>query len=232
LIAYCAVDLVDGRTAQRDGDAVLPSASTIKLLVSMALWRAVHAGTLAAGRRFAAAAAAPVGGLLQALDPATELTAADLDLLMLSVSDNAATNLLVELVGFDAVNAEAARLGLAATRLRRLMGDQHAIAAGRENTTSAADMAAVAAALWRERHARTLASLARSEHTDIIPRYLPAGCTVHCKQGELEGRVRHDVAVIDGGGRTVAMALLSSPPAAADALARLASGLYADVLLS
>ena len=42
--------------------------------------------------------------------------------------------------------------------------------------------------------------------------------------------MRHDVAVIDGGGRTVAMALLSSPPAAADALARLASGLYGDVL--
>ena len=229
MIAYCAVDLVDGCTAERDGDAVLPSASTIKLLVSMAFWRAVDAGRLDAGHRFRAAEATPVGGLLEAFDPATALSAADLHLLMLSVSDNAATNLLTELVRFDAVNAEADRLGLAATRLRRLMGDQDAIAAGRENTTSASDMAAVAAALWRERHRRTLDALARSEHTDIIPRYLPAGCSVHCKQGLLEGRVRHDVAVIERDGRAVAMALLSSPPAAADALARVASGLYAAV---
>ena len=108
------------------------------------------------------------------------------------------------------------------------MGDQRAIDAGRENTTSAADMAAVITAACSQR--QTLAALARSQHLDIIPRYLPAGLSVHCKQGELEGRVRHDVALIDDGSRPVAMALLSSPPAAAEALARTASAVYAAVL--
>ena len=40
---------------------------------------------------------------------------------MLAVSDNASTNVLLELLGFDAVAAEVERLGLTDTRVRRAM---------------------------------------------------------------------------------------------------------------
>ena len=53
-------------------------------------------------------------GLVPGFDPTTELALADLDLLMLSVSDNDATNAIIDALGMEAVNAVGARLGLAA----------------------------------------------------------------------------------------------------------------------
>ena len=62
-------------------------------------------------------------------------------------SDNTATNAVISLLGYDAVNDYCAALGLSATRLRRKMLDFDAAAAGRENTTSPADQYALYAAL-------------------------------------------------------------------------------------
>ena len=74
---------------------------------------------------------------------------ADLDLLMLAVSDNAATNVVIAAVGMERVNALAAGLGLEHTRLRRRMMDAAAVARGEDNTTCAADMVALLQALVR-----------------------------------------------------------------------------------
>ena len=54
---------------------------------------------------------------------------------MLAVSDNAATNALIEIVGMTRVNDLAARLGLARTVLRRTMMDVEAAERGDDNTT-------------------------------------------------------------------------------------------------
>jgi beta-lactamase class A len=235
VIATCAIDLRSGRTVGRKADAVVPAASTVKPLISIALWRAVAAGTVDPRLRIAAGDL-PVpggGGLAESMDAATALSPGDLDLLMLAVSDNSATNALLELLGFDAVNAEADRLGLTGTRVRRLMGDEAAIAAGRENTTTAADLARIVAALAAEKHRRTLAAMGESHHTDIIPALLPAdGLVIACKQGDLPGRVRHDMALVDDGERPVALAVCSAPPAAPMGLAQVAAALYREALKS
>jgi beta-lactamase class A len=232
VIASCAIDLRSRRTVSRNADVVVPAASTVKPLISIALWRAVAAGRVDPQRRIPAGEL-PVpggGGLVESMDVATALTPGDLDLLMLAVSDNAATNALLELLGFDAVNEEAERLGLAGTRVRRLMGDEDAIAAGRENTTTAGDLARIVEALATERHRRTLAAMGESHHLDIIPSALPAGdLVVACKQGDLPGRVHHDMALIDDGERPVALAVCSSPPAAAAGLANVAAGAYREI---
>ena len=231
MIATCAIDLRTGRTVGRNADAVLPAASTVKPLVSIALWRAIAAGAVDPQLRIPAGEL-PVpggGGLAESLDAATALCPADLDLLMLAVSDNSATNALIELLGFDAVNAEADRLGLQGTRVRRLMGDERAIAAGRENTTTAGDLARIVEALAGERHRRTLAAMGESHHTDIIPSLLSSdGRVIACKQGDLPGRVRHDMALVDDGEHPVALAVCSSPPAAPTGLAQLAAAAYRD----
>jgi beta-lactamase class A len=167
------------------------------------------------------------------MHPHTELTLAELDLLMLAVSDNAATNALVDAVGMDAVNDLAAALGLEHTRLRRRMMDVAAAERGEDNTTSAADMAALLCALARadgipvRACRRVLAAMAQSHHTDIVPRYLPAARSrvVSSKQGELDA-VRHDVALVDEGERRIAIAVLSTPAAAAEGLARSAALAY------
>ena len=85
-------------------------------------------------------------GLVPGFDPATEFALADLDLLMLSVSDNDATNAIIDRVGMDAVNAVGARLELRHTALRRRMMDFTAARSGRDNTTCAGDLAALMSA--------------------------------------------------------------------------------------
>jgi len=232
VIATCAIDLRTGRTVGRDADVVMPAASTVKPLVSIALWRGVAAGTIDPRLRIPAGEL-PVpggGGLVESMDTATELCPADLDLLMLAVSDNAATNALLGLLGFDAVNAEADRLGLTGTRVRRLMGDEDAIAAGRENTTCAGDLARIVQVLATETHRRTLAAMGQSHHRDIVPALLPdESLIIACKQGDLPGRVRHDMALVDDGERPVALAVCSEPPGTAMGLAQVAAALYREI---
>jgi beta-lactamase class A len=235
VLAVAALDLRTGRRYERNADAVVPAASTIKVLVSAAFWTAADGGELDPCARIAVRStpAPGGGGLLESMHADTAPALADLDLLMLAVSDNAATNVLIDAVGMARVNALAAGLGLRSTRLRRLMMDTAAADRGEDNTTSAADMVALLGALAgsggipdRARH-RVLAGLAQSQHTDIVPRYLPAARqrVVASKQGELAG-VRHDVALIDEGDRRVAIAALSCPAAAAEGLARAAAAAY------
>jgi beta-lactamase class A len=232
VLAVAAVDVRSGRRHERDAHVPLPAASTIKVLISAALWSEVCAGRIDPERRVRAGDT-PVpggGGLLESMHPDTRLTLAELDLLMLAISDNAATNAVVDVVGMDAVNGLARALGLEHTRLRRRMMDVAAAERGDDNTTSAADMAALLCALARADGIpalacrRVLAAMAQSHHTDIVPRYLPAAAcrVVSSKQGELAS-VRHDVALIDEGEVRIAVAVLSAPAAAADGLARTAA---------
>jgi beta-lactamase class A len=235
VLAVAAVDLRSGRRHERDARVSLPAASTIKVLVSAALWSGACAGRIDPGRRVRAGDA-PVpggGGLLESMHPETQLTLAELDLLMLAVSDNAATNVVIDAVGMEAVNDLAVTLGLEHTRLRRRMMDVATAERREDNTTCAADMVALLCALARadgipaRAARRVLAAMAQSHHTDIVPRYLPAtGCrVVSSKQGELDA-VRHDVALVDEGERRIALAVLSAPAAAAEGLARAAALAY------
>jgi len=237
VVSVAAVDLTSGRTFEHDAHAVMPAASTIKVLLSAALWTQVEWGGIDPNRRLRVAStpAPGGGGLLESMHPETALTLAELDLLMLAVSDNAATNALIDVVSMATVNRLASDLRLTHTRLRRRMMEAAAVARGDDNTTCAADMVALLGALARAEGIprgacrRVLAGLAQSQHTDVIPRHLPPGDRVICcKQGELE-TVRHDVALIDEGDRRVALAVLSAPPADADGLARVAALAYARV---
>jgi len=229
MIAYCAIDGRDGRSVERNPLEVVPSASTIKVLISLALWRACEEGRIDPGQRIEVAAARRPGGggLLESFDADSRPTVAELDLLMLAVSDNAATNVLIERVGLDPVNELGRELGLEHTVLRRQMCDERAIAKGRENTTCARDLARLMLAVRAPWARHTLAGLGESHHTDVIPRYLPP-CErrVFCKQGELDGRVLHDAALIEEPDRVLALAVLSAPGAAPDGLARLAAAAY------
>ncbi len=180
----------DGR--EEGGDRVVPAASTIKIFVASAFWRS---GLDPDARVAVPPAAWSVADLL-----AGPLTLADCALLMLAFSDNAATNVLLERLGFDAVNEEAVRLGAERTQVRRLlMGD------GPENVTCARDLARGLAAIDDE---RVLTALALAQDSELHFRL--AGRDVIVKTGEIWPRVYHEVALVD---RTLAVAVCSEPAA-------------------
>jgi beta-lactamase class A len=79
-------------------------------------------------------------GVLQALSGAATMAIKDLMTLMIIVSDNTATNLLIDLVGMEAINTSMKKMGLQNTVLNRKMMDIAAIERGLDNYTTPLDM--------------------------------------------------------------------------------------------
>jgi beta-lactamase class A len=130
------------------------------------------------------------------------MTLGDLLYLMMSISDNTATNLLIDVVGMDAVNAVMADLGMVGSTLgRKMMGV--ASEAGRENWAVADEFAGMVAALFDRRAAsaescaRMLAVLELQQNERRIARHLPRENRPRwgSKTGSLEG-VCNDVGFV------------------------------------
>jgi len=210
VIAWAIVDPQTSNVAHEHGDDVLPAASTIKLFIYAAFRRS----------RLDPAELSPaedVGGSGVAEYLQTPLTLADHAFLMLAVSDNASTNVLLDRLGLDAVAEEISRLGLRNTRVRRKM-----MTAGPENETTAVDLATGLARLLDEPFADELLVALRvaADAESFLPHLLPHA-TIAAKSGELDS-VRHEVACIVDGDRRVVTAVCSSPPTTPDVLARVA----------
>jgi beta-lactamase class A len=97
-------------------DAPVVPASVVKVLVALEAETRMADGRLDPVQRVRVSALpGPVGFSL--FQDHVELSVRDLVVIMLTISDNVATDALLDLVGLDAVNATASRLGLDATRL-------------------------------------------------------------------------------------------------------------------
>jgi beta-lactamase class A len=209
---------VSSDVEHEDGSRVFVAASTIKLFVYSAYRRSSldPAELVPVGR---------VGGSGVAEYLRTPLALADHAFLMLAVSDNASTNVLLERVGFAAVADELARLGLGDTRVRRPM-----MSSGPENETTPLDLAHGLARLLDEPFADELLEALRvaADAESFLPQLLP-GVMVAAKSGELD-TVRHEVALLEADGRRLVTAVCSSPPARTDELAAVAAQLWAPVI--
>ena len=212
-IGWACVDPATGEEAHEGGERVVPAASTVKLFVASAFWRS----GLDPDERIEHVPPAGSAGIAEYLSAGSRLTLADLALLMLAVSDNAATNVLLDRLGFDAVNAEVARLGLERTEVRRPM-----MTAGPENLTCALDLARGYAAILDEPRIPAALELALDSQ---LRYHLPAGVTVAAKTGELDS-VFHETALLDDGNRQLVTAVCSSPPARPDEVSARAAALW------
>lgn len=202
------LDLTEGGSFSLHADDEFATASTIKIAILAELYRQVQQGKLKLSDTYTVQAADLVGGsgISQALTPgATRLTLRDLAVLMVSVSDNSMTNVLIDRVGMDNVNALLDSLALPRTRLRRKMMDVRAAAEGRENVSTPHEMAALLKALYEKKvlNAQLTEDFFNvlSVHKEsYIPRYLPEDLRVANKPGELEG-VRNDCGIVFTGKR-------------------------------
>jgi beta-lactamase class A len=116
---YALTDLSTGEHICRDEDDVMPAASLIKVPVLVALYQAVHDGKLSLNDRttFREEHRTLGSGVLQRLATGVEMSVRDAAVLMIIISDNVATNMCVDLVGIDAINAQMRRYGLQQTTL-------------------------------------------------------------------------------------------------------------------
>src|SRR5207249_1726320 len=122
-----------------------PSASVIKLAILVELFAQLQEGraSLTEGRGLRETEKVEGSGVLKEMHTPLDLTLDDLARLMIVVSDNTASNMLIDRLTTEAINARMRSLGLTRTVLGRRFYDFEARDRGLENLTSPADMAAL-----------------------------------------------------------------------------------------
>jgi beta-lactamase class A len=130
---------------------VFPQASSIKIAMLAELYRQAQTGRLKLTDLYTVQAGDLVADSdMNGLTPGvTRITLRDLATMVVAVSDNSATNVLIDRVGMDNVNALMDLLGLPHTRLRRKMMDLKAASEGRENVSTPAEMMMLLEDLYR-----------------------------------------------------------------------------------
>ena len=209
VLGVAVLDLTSGQQLLWHADEIMPQASSIKIAVLAELYRqdqqaaAGTAGKVRLGDIYTVNAAdvVPDSDIMAGLTPGvTRITLRDLATMMVAVSDNSATNVLIDRVGIENVNALLDSLGLKNTRLRRKMMDLKAAQEGRENISTPREMMALLEAIYRGRvlNRGTTADFIKmlSTHKDsAMVRSLPEGVQIADKPGELEG-VRNDSGIV------------------------------------
>lgn len=205
-----------------NADDTFPAASVVKLPLLVEALRQVQAGRLDLSTRVELTAAEQVGGsgVLHALEPGLRPTLRDLLTLMVVVSDNTATNLVLDLVGGPPAVMETV-LGWGLTRtsvVGKLMlpweRKNEAQKAGRSAESSPREAAWLLERLWRgellgaEATKVALGILEAQQVREILARGVPYGTRVLSKSGSVEG-VRNDVGLLVAGDAVVAIALMS-----------------------
>jgi beta-lactamase class A len=204
VLGVATIDLTTGRVFTYHGDAVFPTASSIKIPIMIRVFRDVRAGKLTFAEKITMGPKDNAGGsggpLQKALDrgPVT-ITVRDLVEDMIQYSDNSATNKLIDLVGMNRVNALIREFGLEQTRLRRKMMDTAAAARGDENVSTPLEMARIVRLIYSNQAAdpescRDMLDIMKRVDAYMRP-MIPDNIEVASKPGDLDG-VRTETGVV------------------------------------
>lgn len=142
----------------------------------------------------------PESGVLNYMRPGTELSVMDLVALMILISDNTATNILIDLIGIDKLNAHIRSIGAENTVIYRKLFDTSEEVRGKENLFSLSDAADYFRALYEgrlvspEASACMLSILQNQQNTYKIPFFLRQIPIAH-KTGEDTG-IENDVGIV------------------------------------
>src|SRR5580658_829574 len=124
--------------------------------------------------------------------------------LMITVSSNFATNLLIEKLGVENIRATVHAMGADGMNVLRGVEDNKAFAAGMNNTTTARGLLVLLEAIARgeavdkESSREMIAILERQKFNEGIPAGLPTGTRVAHKTGEIT-KIHHDAAIVFAG---------------------------------
>ncbi len=197
-------DLTDGREFDLNADDIFPTASSIKLPMLAELYRQSQTGSgakLTDLYTYRPEDVVPDSAIMENLTPGiSRVTNHDLAGFVVAVSDNSATNVLIDRVGMENVNHLLDSLGLHQTRLRRKMMDIKAAQEGRENVSTPREMATLLEDIYRGKVLNPPTTddffkLLSTTKDSPLPRLLPDGTKIANKPGELDG-VRTDSGIV------------------------------------
>jgi beta-lactamase class A len=222
-VGVAIVDLTNDDAIMYHADEVFPTASSIKVAVLAELYRQTEESE--AGQQGKAklsdiyvvnkADDVPDSDIFNGLTPGvTKLTFRDLAQMVVAVSDNSATNVLIDRVGMQNVNQLLQSLSLTHTKLQRKMMDLEAAKAGRENLATPREFTMFFEALYRKKilnpqHTEELLKLLETRKDSAFQRAFMFNGKVADKHGELDG-IRCDIGIIFATNRPFAIAVMTS----------------------
>jgi beta-lactamase class A len=202
-------DLTTGQKLFLHPDEVFPQASSIKIALLAELYHQAQLSAQGASGKarltdlytVQATDLVPDSDIMQGLTPSvTRLTNRDLATLMVAVSDNSATNVLIDRVGMANVNALMDSLGLTHTRLQRKMMDLKAATEGRENISTPREMTTLLEDIYQ---GKVLNKEMTEDFFEVLGTHkdswialdIPLEVRIADKPGSLEG-VRNDSGIV------------------------------------
>ena len=202
-------DLTNSETYLLHGDDVFPQASSIKIAVLAELYDQEQRGRrgesgvarLADLYTVRSEDLVPDSFIMGGLTPGvSRITNRDLATMMVAVSDNSATNVLIDHLGMPNVERMLASIGLKNTHLQRKMMDIAAARQGRENVSTPREMMTLFDAIYRNKLfdkelTADFFKVLSTPKDSSIPKLLPADLNIANKPGELEA-VRNDSGII------------------------------------
>ena len=144
-------NLITGEEFGVREDEAYGAASVIKLPLLLHVLREAHAGRLDMDERLTVTPEdkVPICGALTLFTGPVEADVRTLCRLMISISDNTATNKLIDYATLPGAQAGFEAMGLRVTRLTRKLFDRAASAAGLRNVISLREMGMLLEQLWR-----------------------------------------------------------------------------------
>jgi beta-lactamase class A len=225
VLGFYAKNLTTGEEVGHRSDAVMPTASVIKVGIMAELYRQADGGEVDLNRRLKVTKDDFYGGtgVLKEFEPGVEPTVKDLCRMMIVVSDNVATGMIVRLLGKDRINRSFDEWGLSQTELVwniRLGEDirKYAVSTPRD-LGRLMELIATDGFLTAESTKAMRDHLSRQQHLEQIPRYLPYGqfasevgieqpVSVMNKIGNYMG-MRADAAIINAPGVSFVLATMN-----------------------
>ena len=193
------MEVETGNYLDINGEKSFSAASTIKLPILMALFQAVDAGKVRMDETLTVRRDLITGGSGKLQNrPGAKLSVLQTATKMIAISDNTATNMIIDRLGGKAVlNRQFKNWGLRKTVINRLLGDFQG-----ENTTSPADLVRLSALLAKRQliteasRSKVLDILNQTENRKLLPAGLGKGAAIAHKTGTL-GRLIGDAGIIE-----------------------------------
>ena len=217
-------NLRTGATFAWRADHPMPTASLIKIAVMVEVYRQVERGRIELDDRLRLSEddMVPGSGILRRyFSRGTRLPLRDAVRLMIAVSDNTATNLVLDHIGLKKTNETMDRMGFRETRLHaKVFRSETSIDPERSQrfglgSTTASEMVRLLEAMHSGKVISTESSYEMLEHlracesNDRIPRYLPEGTVVAHKTGSVS-RVRTDAGIMNSPAGPIAICVLTA----------------------
>lgn len=194
-------DLEHRGSISLNADLPFTAASVIKVPIMMAAFHKAREGAIRLDDSIVLRREDKVGGsgVLKELHSGLVLTLLDAINLMIVVSDNTATNLVIDAIGKDTINEYMISKGCTGSRLENYLMKPKP--GGPYNTVTAKDIALLLKGIWE----RTIENpgdcdamldiMRRQQYNEKLPRYLPREAVCAHKTGEVSG-VTHDVGIV------------------------------------